>query len=361
MNTTTEAQRTNRHFQPYYRKFVRNAWYVAGWSEDITDNLLSRRILDEPVVMYRREDGKPVALSDICPHKLAPMHLGTRVGSNIRCGYHGLEFNSDGTCVANPQGNQKVPSKARLKSYPFKERYGALWIWMGDPERAEQHDIPDFSHITGKDQQAVKGGHLVKCNYMMMIENLMDLGHAMFLHGQTAGVQPEEIEDSEVLDMPDGGVLDKRTYRKVLPPRAFAPYLPESDAAPDMWTDIRWTPPSLILNYTGCAQREHIRSDNGVYLLGTHFLTPETQHTTHYFYAHVRNYALNDPAADEGWRQWQEKALKAEDSMIAEAIDGYLEDAQRLEVEVTLLSTDVSGAKVNQKLNKLVDAEEALA
>jgi len=34
--------------------FVRNAWYVAAWSAEVGRSLLSRRILGEPVVMFRK-------------------------------------------------------------------------------------------------------------------------------------------------------------------------------------------------------------------------------------------------------------------------------------------------------------------
>lgn len=357
--TATTDSRTRQFLRRYDRPFVRNAWYCAGWAEEITDNLVARRILDEPVVLYRTEEGEAVALSDICPHKLAPMHLGVRVGSNLRCGYHGLEFDASGQCVLNPQGNRNIPARARLKSYPLRERHQALWIWMGDAETADDSLIPDFQHLSDPRQRAVKGGHHVKCNYMIMVENLMDLGHALFLHGQTAGLQPYDVEGVTVSDTPTGGVLDQRTYRDVKPPTAFAPHMPKGQETFDFWTDIRWEKPTAILNWTGSAPTQHVRTDQGVFLLGSHFLTPETQHTTHYFYAHNRNYALDDPAADDFWRTWQKNALHREDSMMGEAIDTYLADAEALGIEMTLLSTDVSGARVNQAIDRLVEAERA--
>ena len=39
--------------------FIRDCWYVAGWSEDFTHALTPLRILDEPVVIFRTEAGVP--------------------------------------------------------------------------------------------------------------------------------------------------------------------------------------------------------------------------------------------------------------------------------------------------------------
>src|SRR3979411_50527 len=45
--------------------YLRNAWYVAAWSDDLADGqLLARTILKEPVVLYRKADGKVAAMQD---------------------------------------------------------------------------------------------------------------------------------------------------------------------------------------------------------------------------------------------------------------------------------------------------------
>ena len=45
----------------YPERFPRNQWYVGAHSEELGQELLSRWLLDEPVVFYRAEDGRPVA------------------------------------------------------------------------------------------------------------------------------------------------------------------------------------------------------------------------------------------------------------------------------------------------------------
>src|SRR5689334_18275971 len=116
-------------------QYLRNAWYVAMWGETLADTLVPRTILNEPVVFYRTADGRPVALTDRCPHRFPPLHRGRRIGADrIRCGYHGLEFDRSGACVRNPHGDGRLPP-AKVRVYPVVEKHSILWIWMGDAAR----------------------------------------------------------------------------------------------------------------------------------------------------------------------------------------------------------------------------------
>ena len=119
--------------------FLRNCWYVAGWSKDVGRELKAEMFLGEQIVFYRQEDGTPVALEDACPHRKLPLSDGTLKGDRVECGYHGLTFDRRGACVAAPTQKHNVPRRASVKSYPVVDRYRFLWIWMGDPALA----VPD--------------------------------------------------------------------------------------------------------------------------------------------------------------------------------------------------------------------------
>src|SRR5439155_14150388 len=116
--------------------FLRNSWYVAAWDREVTRLPLARTFLDEPVVLYRTEDGSPVALEDRCCHRQLPLSMGKVEGNRLRCGYHGLKFNSSGLCIEIP-GQVNVPPQARVRAFPTVERFNWLWIWMGDPAKAD--------------------------------------------------------------------------------------------------------------------------------------------------------------------------------------------------------------------------------
>src|SRR3954451_22359044 len=88
--------------------FIYNAWYVAGWDREVTTEPRARTLLNQPVVLYRTQDGKPVALEDRCCHRHFPLSLGKCVGDAIQCGYHGLRFDPAGNCIEIP-GQSMIP------------------------------------------------------------------------------------------------------------------------------------------------------------------------------------------------------------------------------------------------------------
>ena len=89
--------------------YVRNAWYVAAWSDDIADGqVVARTIMGERVALYRKANGDVAAIEDRCAHRFAPLSMGKVVsGDRIQCPYHGLEFDGTGACVYNPHGTKK--------------------------------------------------------------------------------------------------------------------------------------------------------------------------------------------------------------------------------------------------------------
>ena len=121
--------------------FLRNSWYVAGWSKDFDRSLKAETYLGEQVVIYRKEDGTAVALEDACPHRKLPLSKGNLIGDTVECGYHGLTFDCKGACVAAPTQKNQIPQRAVVKSYPVVDRYRFLWIWMGDPDQADPDKI----------------------------------------------------------------------------------------------------------------------------------------------------------------------------------------------------------------------------
>jgi vanillate O-demethylase monooxygenase subunit len=137
--------------------FLKNCWYVAAWAKDVGRELLGRTYLSESVCLYRKEDGTPVAIGDRCPHRFAPLHLGQLKGDVVECPYHGLQFDCSGKCSHNPHGDGKIPAAAKVRQYTLAERHSLLWIWMGDPERADAALIPDYSFLTDTRRTSVGG------------------------------------------------------------------------------------------------------------------------------------------------------------------------------------------------------------
>src|SRR5258708_6152703 len=135
--------------------FVSDAWYVAAWSDQLADRPLARVVLEQPVVLFRRGDGSPAALEDRCVHRRLPLSLGRIRGDALECGYHGLVFDTTGRCVKIP-GQTTIPPGARVRSYPVVERHRCLWIWTGDPARADPAAIRNFHWLDAPERGLVK-------------------------------------------------------------------------------------------------------------------------------------------------------------------------------------------------------------
>ena len=163
--------------------FLRNAWYVAAWDDEVAAGaLFQRRILNEQILIAWDEQGVAYSLRDRCPHRFAPLHLGSLSGCTLQCAYHGLRSDLDGRCVHNPHGSGAIPPGARIQSYPLVARHGLLWIWMGLAHRADAGLIPEFRGLDAGKFAINKGYMHTPINYECMTDSIMDLGHIEFLH-----------------------------------------------------------------------------------------------------------------------------------------------------------------------------------
>ena len=107
--------------------FLKNAWYVAAWSKDVGRDLLGRILLNEYVVLYRKEDGTPVALENRCPHRNLPLSEGRLIGDEIECGYHGMVYDCAGACTHLP-GSAEPPDWATIADeWQIPTREGGTW------------------------------------------------------------------------------------------------------------------------------------------------------------------------------------------------------------------------------------------
>ena len=167
--------------------FVRNCWYMAGWSRDFTEEKpVAATILGESIVIYRTANGTAVALRDRCAHRFAPLSMGRVEGNDLRCMYHGLKFAPTGKCIEVP-GQQKIPPQACVRAYPIVDKYSGAWVWMGDPAKADESLIPNFVGIDDPAWVMKPGRMDYNANYFLINDNLLDLSHIAFLHNRSLG------------------------------------------------------------------------------------------------------------------------------------------------------------------------------
>lgn len=122
-------------------RYVRNAWYVVAWSTEVGRDPVSRRVGDDPLVLFRTQDGTAVCLTDRCAHRGYPLSAGRVVDDPVECGYHGFTFAGDGACTRVP-GQSTIPGKARVRAYPLHEKDGWVWVWTGAPPSPTRSPCP---------------------------------------------------------------------------------------------------------------------------------------------------------------------------------------------------------------------------
>jgi phenylpropionate dioxygenase-like ring-hydroxylating dioxygenase large terminal subunit len=298
-------------------EFVRNAWVVAAATQEVGRQPLRRKLLGEPVVFFRQEDGRPVALFDRCAHRFAPLSRGRLEGDVIRCAYHGLAYDATGACVHNPHGGA-IPSQARTRSFPLLERYGFVWIWMGDAAAADPGLLADLSPFDDETDCVRQGSYLrIDAHYQLIVDNLLDLSHVEYLHPAFASKDAIVNTRHEVTEGPDW--IQSNRYK---PGCHVSPLLSrcwgKEGAFGDARSCIRWQAPGTFFLEIGATHAGAPEAD-GVTLPILHLLTPETSRSTHYFWAVRRDVQLDDRDLDAWLERTLGDAFLQEDEPMIEA------------------------------------------
>jgi len=188
---------------------LRNDWFALAWSREVQpQQLLSRRLLGVDVVLWRSNEGLH-CWRDLCVHRGARLSLGTvrsskttEPGAQFRaclvCPYHAWEYAPTGECVHIPAHPELVPpARARVEAFSVHERYGVVWVSLGDPIRP----IPEFQICEEHGFRTILAGpYQFKAQGTRVIENLLDVAHLGFVHAGLLGDPHRgEIQDYEVI------------------------------------------------------------------------------------------------------------------------------------------------------------------
>jgi len=270
---------------------LRNHWYVAAWSDEVGRAPVGRVLLGDMIVLYRREDGTPVALEDRCPHRNLPLSEGRLHGDDLECGYHGMIFGPGGQCLHLP-GSDSAPGWASVRSYPVLERQGWVLIWMGDADAVDGSSAPDFAvRRDDPDWLTVSGYTYEKCGYRLVLDNLLDLSHLAYVHSSTTGNRAL-AEQAAIGCRVDGDRVEvTRWMENIEAAQAFVDYAGYGGSI-DRWQGSLFMPPSYIhvnsgSDIAGAGGGPEVRmSEQGRWgFVVYHGLTPETARTTHQFWS----------------------------------------------------------------------------
>jgi phenylpropionate dioxygenase-like ring-hydroxylating dioxygenase large terminal subunit len=339
-------------------EYLRNYWYCAAWSLEVSRQPLARTLLDEKVVLYRKENGDIIALGDLCPHRFAPLHQGKVEGDVLACRYHGLAFGEGGTCVRNPHG-EVIPARLKVKGYPIVERYGAAWIWMGDPTLADDSRIPEFSEHSDPSYRTVYERLPVKGSYQLVSDNLLDLSHTQYLHPFLARAEAPDSRFEFEVGL-DGDTVTTIYNTLNVRKGGFSEFVwPDGPDRFDGYSGVRWQPPANMRLKT---HMTHVGGpeERARLAWGAELVTPETPTSCHYFWSFARNYRLEDEGFDEALRQAISGVFTNEDAtMIASVQENMGSETDLINLKPVILPTDEAAIRARRIVRKLLRDEDA--
>lgn len=265
----------------------RDCWYVAAWDLEIQPGrLLARRILGEALVFYRLPEGDIVALEDRCPHRHAPLSCGRVEGEAVRCGYHGLLVGADGRCLEVP-GMATPPARADLqvRRWPVALHHRWVFVWMGDPARADAALLPDNGACDSPEWRYLPGYLHYDAPHRLICDNLLDFSHLSWVHEATLGGSREiALSRPVVSDLPRGVRVQRQVPDVPAPP--YYAGIRRFEGPIQRWFDYDFVLPGILLMHSGGHPAGVSRDDpvQAVQLRSCQALTPETDGSTHYFY-----------------------------------------------------------------------------
>jgi vanillate O-demethylase monooxygenase subunit len=286
--------------------------------------------------------------------------MGTLKNDEVICGYHGLAFNSDGECTHLPN-QEHIPKSACVKSFPVVEKHGFVWIWPGDMERVDESIIPDLPWNNDPDWSGDGGIVYMKCDYRLLIDNLMDLTHETYVH-------PGSIGDERLPAAPIETSNDKHgvTVTRWIENHQPAPFWKNaisnelnSDENCDRWQVITFIPPSCItldvgvaITGTGAKDGDRSQGVNG-YVINA--ITPETERSTLYFWNFVRSFDLDNQELTQKLHDMNANIFQ-EDLAMLESQQRTIDESP--DVRLATLNIDAGGKRARMIIDRLIADQE---
>jgi phenylpropionate dioxygenase-like ring-hydroxylating dioxygenase large terminal subunit len=292
-----------------------DCWYVAATGDEVGPALSARQVAGRRIVLFRRSDGVVGALDDRCAHRSAPLSMGALVDDTVVCGYHGFAYSSSGACVRVPS-QAHVPYGASVRSFPVREDGPFVWVWLGNPARANSTDPPVPRPLRDAGWTVFGGTMHVAANYMLLHDNALDRTHFPFVHphrihtGYAENPPPLQVEVTET----------RVSYSRTFAPAPLAEWQAQATGLPRSGGYVQRETGTFVTPALHVDEMDIIAPDSqvlrGVFVRA--FTPIDAAHTMVIWQA-ARNYALDDVTVSERLREVYEGTM-TEDQPLLEAI-----------------------------------------
>ncbi len=304
-----------------------NLWYVAEWSHAVKDEPVRARLLGRDFVLYRDSNGEVQCLSDVCLHRGGSLAGGVVRDDCVACPYHGWQFNGAGKVEFIPSEGRdfKIPDKARVDSYPTEERYGMIWVFLGDLPEDERFPIPELPEFDDPEWRMITDEWTWQAEAARVVENGIDIAHVSFVHPVFG--MPETAEDNQIVKVEKGehwGYSENMQY---------PPQMKENFLRRRMRKDRQPTVTKPYYDLSGMVVRIQIDINPKMSILMFDANTPVDEHTTRTFALQFRNF-FKQSFFDNGSRKRLRKIFAEDATIINAAAPNYLPDNLANEMSV---------------------------
>ena len=340
--------------------FLRNAWYAAAWDTEVKQALHATTLLGEPVVLYRKADGAVVALEDACPHRKLPLSMGRLQGDTVECGYHGLTFDGAGTCV-KAACVSRIPQAAKVRSYPVHERYGLVWLWMGDPAQADHAKLLEIPEWDDPVWGLNRGDSMtIDCNYLYMTDNLLDPSHVAWVHQSSFGIAACESEPLQTQVNDDGVVVSRWLYDIDAAPfyRQYLKFEGRCDRL--QYYEVRYPAHAIIkgVHTPAGSGGDGAPVHEKAFLMDSYnFMTPVDENRSRYYWFQLRNFDADDAEVSRQFAADVRHAFE-EDRVVLSAVHAGMKQRQSPNID---LAIDAGPMRFRRGMERLIREEQQAA
>lgn len=304
-----------------------NLWYVAEWSNAVGREPVKVKMLGQNFVLFRDESGKAHCLSDVCLHRGGSLAGGWTNGNCVVCPYHGWRYDGDGAVAFIPSEGEdfKPPKRARIDSYPVEERYGMIWVFLGDLPEEERYPIPPCDEFEDPQWRIMQTEFTWNAEAARVVENGIDIAHASFVHPMFG--KPESAQENNILKVESGDWWGKSENIQY-PPKFKDNWLRKRMRREGQPTSTfpHWYLPGMIARI-----RIDINTKMSIVMFDAN--TPVDENTTRTFALQFRNF-FKQKFFDKGSLKRLKRILHEDATIVEAAAPNYLPDSLANELSV---------------------------
>jgi vanillate O-demethylase monooxygenase subunit len=257
---------------------------------------------------------------------------------------------AEGRAIEMPLKADRANPALCAQSYPILERYGFVWVWIGDAGAADPALVPDLWMCAPPEWVVDGDTYHVRCNYQLLIDNLMDLTHETHVHATSIGQR--ELRDFPISTRVENGKVVLERWLANVPASPAYEGVAKGGRV-NRWQICYFIAPSNVVIDVGVAPVDMpaTLANHPVHSFVINAMTPETETTTHYYWGASRNIDIDDQARTERTKAIQAAVFK-EDIAILEAQQRSIE----INPDLTLrnFSIDAGGVRSRAIIRRLV-------